>query len=366
MPLKPCGLPIERVNGGEPLIQPTQNWWESGVTFNSAAVYLPRSEENDPIIATLAGADRLDDPRLLDGIVALHYRARPAADPGYRWCRSFVGLALFTPELQPLWRRPCPVIEPGAAPTDQDYLGVEDPRITRIGDTFHAVYCGAADFPEGEDWKTANCHATSKDLLHWQKHGPLCGTLSDVCNKDGVLFPERVGRRYVLLHRPMVGPIGGWCIHAATCPALDGVWTDCGAILRPTPGEGVAECWVGAGSVPIPLGGMRYLAITHTGNRLEDGERAYQLDAAILDLERLHAADGPVVSYLERLLTPETEYETHAPYSDSVANAVFTCGSYVYRNHLYIVYGGGDTCILGLRLPLAALLDRLTSHKSVR
>ncbi len=89
---------------------------------------------NDPVTKKLLGADiPLDDPHLAEGVVALHYRARPRKDPGYKWNRSFVGLALFTPELTPLKRYSEPVILPGERPEDPDFLGAEDPRITRFG-----------------------------------------------------------------------------------------------------------------------------------------------------------------------------------------------------------------------------------------
>src|SRR5688572_24356798 len=123
MNIEPCCVPVERLNGGEPLIKPLGDGWEGGVTFNSAAVFLERSPGNDPLIRGLLATAALDDPRLKDGVVALHYRARPRTDPGYRWNRSYVGLALFTPELTPLRRLPEPVIPPGERPQDPDYLG---------------------------------------------------------------------------------------------------------------------------------------------------------------------------------------------------------------------------------------------------
>ena len=137
------GLPVQRLHGGEPILSPTAHWWESGVTFNTAAVYLPRSEATDPLIALLLGEEALHDPLLADGVVATHYRARPRHDPGYRLTRSFTGLALFTPVFAHLLdRRPEPVLCPSASATAGDYLGIEDPRITQIGDTFYFVYCG--------------------------------------------------------------------------------------------------------------------------------------------------------------------------------------------------------------------------------
>src|SRR3954464_2475055 len=97
--LKPHGIPVERVNGGHPILRPNGNWWESGVTFNPAAVLLERSPTNDPIIEKLLRGIPLDDPRIQDGVVAVHYRARPLHDPYCEWNRSFIGLAVYTPGL---------------------------------------------------------------------------------------------------------------------------------------------------------------------------------------------------------------------------------------------------------------------------
>jgi predicted GH43/DUF377 family glycosyl hydrolase len=359
--LKPYALPVERLFGGAPILRPTENAWESGVTFNSAAVYLERSETNDPIIRRLLEIDSLEDPCLRDGLVALHYRARPRSEPDTRWNRSFIGLALFTPDLAPLKRYAVPVMLPGAEPDSVDALGVEDPRITRFGDTFYAVYCGVSARESGDGWKAANCLARSGDLRHWTKLGALQGDLNCVNNKDGALFPETIDGSYYLLHRPMVGPVSSYGIQLAVCDSPDGVWKDWGTVLRSWPHPDVKEAWVGAGSVPISLGQRRYLVIYHTGNVLHSGEREYELDAAILDFARF-SPENPatlVEKRIERILVPETETERRAPFSDSVANVVFTCGTYVFEGYLYIVYGGGDTYILAARIHLQTLLYHL-------
>lgn len=363
MVLKPCGPPVERLNGGAPIIAPTDNWWETGVTFNTAAVYLERSAVNDPVTEKLLGADiPLDDPRLAEGVVALHYRARPKRDPGYKWNRSFVGLALFTPDLATLLKRYAePLIRPGEKPEDPDYLGVEDPRITRFGDTFYAVYCGAADYPEGANWKAEICFARSGDLLRWKKLGAISGDVNRASNKDGVLFPEAIEGKYYLLHRPMIGGLSDFSICLAESDSLMGVWKDYGPALRSPRYPDCRDSWVGAGTVPIPLGNRRYLEIFHTGNFLQSGEKVYHLDAALFDFGRFCPNDPTTVvtSRLDRFLVPETDWEIRAPFSDSVANVVFACGAYEYGPHIYIVYGGGDTYIMAARVNKQLLLEQL-------
>jgi beta-1,2-mannobiose phosphorylase / 1,2-beta-oligomannan phosphorylase len=368
MNLKSFGIPVERLHGGEPVIAPTTNEWESGVTFNTAAVYLPRSAANDPLIRKLLEVDDLDVPRLRDGIVAAHYRARPKADPGYPFTRSYTGLALFTPEVELIKRYAEPVLRPAGNPDDTDYLGIEDPRITQIGDTFYAVYCGLPDFPPGGNWKAYVNLARSQDLLHWEKLGAARGSLNATNNKDGVLFPDRLDGQYLLLHRPMVGAVSEYSINLALSDSLTGVWHDCGGVMRAMPDPLTKDSWVGAGAVPIPLGNRRYLVIYHTGNWLKDGRRQYNLDAAIFNFQHFDPARPADIleARLDRLMVPETRRELEGPYPDSVANALFTCGAYEYRGYLYILYGASDTYVMAARVNTQTLMRALEHDPACR
>lgn len=366
-----AGLPIQRLNGGKPIIAPTENDWESGVTFNSAAILVERSPSSDKILRRLLNTDDLAAPhlssRIADGVVALHYRARPKSDPNRPWNRSSMGLALFTPTLELLKRYELPVLAPGDNPADVDHLGVEDPRITRIDDIYYAVYCGVSARHDGAgEWRAANCLASSCDLLHWTRQGAMPGDFPLANNKDGVLFPDAIDGRYLLLHRPMLGDASDYSIALAVSPSLQGPWHDHGPILHATPNPACSASWVGAGSVPIPLGGRRYLVIFHTGNRLRSGEREYDLDAAIFNFQEFTAA-RPTVRVerrLDRIMVPETEFEIGAPYADSVSNVLFACGSYIHGDDLTLIYGGGDTYILAAKVKLSALLERLESSKT--
>ena len=350
--------PIERLNDGEPIIAPTDLWWENGVTFNSAALLL-KGPERARLGPVLLGADDAG----ADPLVVLHYRARPMRDEGRALNRSYVGLAVFTTEFELRRRLDVPVVSPADDAAGFDALGVEDPRVTLIDGLYHMVYCGVAPRPEG-GWTAGVCIATSSDLLNWEKLGPADTAVNFEDNKDGVLFPDRHDGRYVLLHRPMTGSPAEYLIQMAVAEEVAGPWTNLGGVLGSIPCDECEESWVGAGSVPIPLGGGRYLAVYHTGNRLHDGGRVYQLDAAILDLNRLDASDptAVVTHRLDRIMLPETSWEIDAPYPDSVGNVVFACGSYEYGEHIVIVYGGGDTYILAARVDRQALVDAVERH----
>lgn len=359
--MNPLSVAVERCNNGVPIIAPGSNWWETGVTFNAAATYLDRSPVNDAVIQALLPMRRLEDPDLAHGVVAIHYRARPETDPGLPFVRSFIGLALFTPEYKPLYRYQEPVIYPDPLSGAADYLGVEDPRITRIGDTFYMIYCGLKYDPETV-YHAQLCSARSKDLVHWEKLGPLRGDVNVTYNKDGVLFPEPVNGKYLLLHRPWTKGMahGDYAMHLAMSESADGTWKDLGEILCSFKNPKFQESWIGAGSVPIPVGDGRYIMIYHTGNSISGGGMEYDLDLAMVDTRRLGSDPASMVTgRIEHFMVPETPEELASQSSLQVQNVLFTCGSYEYGGHIYIVYGGADTYLLVARMKRKEVLAAL-------
>ena len=358
----PRQVPVERCNRGEPIISPTSNWWETSVTFNAAAVYLERSAANDPVIRALLPMRTLADPALADGVVAIHYRARPESDPGSPFGRSFIGLAVFTPGFELLYRYQEPVLFPSPDPQGIDALGVEDPRITRLGDAFYMVYCGVAPDP-ATTWRARLCVATSKNLVHWEKHGPLPGDLNAHNNKDGVLFPDLVDGRYYLLHRPFWAglPMPEYAIRLAVSDSPLATWKDCGVVLRAFANPQHRSSWVGAGSVPIPMGDGRYAVIYHTGNFHNEADREYDLDAAGFDFSAYdpQRPESIVTGRLEHLMVPQTPAELRSHSALMVGNVLFACGSYEYQGDIYIIYGGADTYTLAARVDKQALFAAL-------
>jgi predicted GH43/DUF377 family glycosyl hydrolase len=353
---------VERLNGGEPIIAPAPNWWENSVTFNPAAVYLDRSAENERIIRGLLPMRRPDDPDLAEGVVAIVYRARPEVDPGCAFTRSFLGLALFTPRLKLLYRYAEPVLYPSAEPEGLDTYGVEDPRITRIGNQFYLIYCGVQPDPVHE-WRANLCAAVSDDLLHWRKTGALTGDPARWDNKDGVLFPDVVQEKYLLMHRPFgrrwgKGPYG---IRLAESAAPQGPWKDLGDMLMAFSNPRMAASWTGAGSVPVVLGDGQYLVIYHTGNKLNDTDREYDTNAALLDFAGWDGVkpETLVRARIEPLMAPETPAELRSRSPLQVGNVLFACGSYVFEDWLYLIYGGADTYTLAARVRMDTLLQAL-------
>jgi beta-1,2-mannobiose phosphorylase / 1,2-beta-oligomannan phosphorylase len=354
-------LNIERLNQGQPLIAAAPDSWDDAFTLNPTIVRLERSPRNDELIQGLLSPEALDDPKLSDGVVAIFYRGIPRDVPGCPPFRSAVGLAVFTPDLQLLKRFAHPLVLPTDDPEGYDYSGVEDQRITRIGDTFYMVYCGFNANLSMEK-RVSICLAESADLLNWTKLGPALGNVNDHPNKDAVIMPEPINGSYMMLHRPMVGDQGEFNISLATSDSPTGEWRDLGTIMRAEQDPRYMISWLGAGSAPLPLGNNRYLADYHTGNFSAAGDRDYCAGYAILNFNRFNLDSLPdiVEARCDNLLEPETPYEVNSPWPQTTKlNCVFPAGSFEYHDDVILVYGGADAYVLGARINKRELLAYL-------
>ena len=82
---------------------------------------------------------------------------------------------------------------------DKDYekrFGCEDPRVTKINDTYILYYTAVGGERSGEGVRIAL--ATSKDFKHWEKHGIVGPQFT--YSKAGCLFPEKINGKYTMLY----------------------------------------------------------------------------------------------------------------------------------------------------------------------
>lgn len=124
-----------------------------------------------------------------EGKVYLLYRAQ---DP---MMTSRIGLAISDDGLH-FTKQPAPVFYP-----DKDSMlalewkgGVEDPRIVEDANGRYILTYTSYD------GKTARlCLASSTDLFHWQKHGPVLGTgkYKDTWSKSGAIVVKQAGEKMI-------------------------------------------------------------------------------------------------------------------------------------------------------------------------
>jgi len=212
-------------------------------------------------------------------------------------------------------------------------FGVEDPRITRIGDTFWVNYTAVSSAG------IATGLASSSDLLHFERHGIIFSPP----NRDVAIFPEQIRGRYWALHRPMPEDIGRPAIWLASSPDLK-CWGEHRLLASARPGMW-DDLKVGGGAVPFRVqvrGRPAWLAVYHG---VTTTPLTYSLGALLLD------GDDPgrvIGRSREPILFPEARYELEGFF----ANVVFTCGLVDDGDLVRIYYGASDgvTCVADLSL----------------
>ncbi|MBN1807825.1 MAG: glycoside hydrolase family 130 protein [Planctomycetes bacterium] len=201
--------------------------------------------------------------------------------------------------------------------------GIEDPRVTFVEGTCYVLYTVAG-----------NCGprialAKTEDYVHYER----IALVSEPGNKDGVLFPRKVGGRYVRLDRPI--GLGRGSIWVSYSPDLVN-WGDSQVIVPPRGGY-----WdsyrVGASVPPIetPEG---WLEIYH-GTKMTSAGPIYRIGTVLLDLDN---PSRVIKRCLEPILSPREYYERIG----DVGNVCFACGAVISGDgQVKIYYGAADTSI---------------------
>ena len=332
---------------GNPILQPAAaNLWESLITTNPGAWY-----------------DRERDRFLL------LYRAA-GHDPNHR---IYFGLAQskdgFTFER-------CSE-KPVFGPSDDGWDAgcVEDARMVKMGDFYYVTYA-ARPFPPRQYWLPAVQQKPKVQPLDDTPHAPRitrlnlsstglaitrdfktwirCGRITDptIDDRDTILFPEKIGGRYWLLHRPQSHE--GEPVFGATRPTI---FLACGTNLLKWEENQILieprEDWeaqkIGGNCPPLRTEGG-WLLLYHG----VDQQFTYRIGALLLDLEDprrvLHRTRRPIFE-------PEAPYERQGV----VNNVVFPCGNVIKDGTLHVYYGAADKVCCVATCELDALIEAIRS-----
>lgn len=213
--------------------------------------------------------------------------------------------------------------------------GIEDCRVTQIGDTYYLTYTAVSANGVGvglrstTDWRRIESH----------------GMIFPPHNKDCAIFDETVEGNYFALHRPSSPAIGGNYIWIAESPDLQH-WGNHRCVARSRPGQW-DSARIGAGAAPIRTG-QGWLAIYHGANE----ESRYCLGALLLDLKQPWRV---LARSREPIMEPIADYER----TGFFGNVVFTNGHVVNGDELTLYYGASDSVICGARFSIAEILATL-------
>jgi predicted GH43/DUF377 family glycosyl hydrolase len=216
-----------------------------------------------------------------------------------------------------------------------EQFGVEDCRVSKIGDTFYLTYTAVSDNGVGVGLRT------TKDWKNFESKGMIFPPH----NKDCAIFEELINGKFYALHRPTSPQIGGNYIWLAESP--DGIhWGNHKCILKTRHG-----LWdsgrVGAGAAPIRTE-KGWLEIYHGANV----EQQYCLGAFLMDLED---PSKVIARTVHPIMVPTANYEL----SGFFGFVVFTNGHVIDGDKLTLYYGAADEFVCGAHFSIREILSCL-------
>ncbi|MEK5418575.1 MULTISPECIES: glycoside hydrolase family 130 protein [unclassified Paenibacillus] len=219
--------------------------------------------------------------------------------------------------------------------TKYESYGIEDPRITQIGDTYYITYSAISEYG------ICASMISTTDFIGFKRHG----NLFHPDNKDVVLFPQRIQGQYYALHRPSCSHYGQPEIWIAESTDLM-QWGNHRQLI------GVRERqWdggrIGASLVPLEID-EGWLEIYHGADR----DNKYSIGALLLDKNEPWRV---LARSALPLMSPEAEYETEGFFG----NVIFPCGALYEEGLLKMYYGASDTSIGYAELSVASITATL-------
>lgn len=224
-----------------------------------------------------------------------------------------------------------PLLAPGLPEWPYEEWGCEDARITRLGES-EWVICYTAYSCFGP----AVAMARTRDFASVER----MDIVLPPNNKDAAIFPEQCAGRWRMLHRPLTdGQEHIW--YACSDDLIH--WGMPGCLML----ERVGPWWdglkIGVGAVPIKTT-EGWLLIYHGVKQLAN-RPIYRLGLALLDPEMCRKT---IARTSEWVFGPEEWYER----TGDVPNVVYTCGTLLRGDEVWMYYGAADSsvCLATARL----------------
>jgi len=223
---------------------------------------------------------------------------------------------------------------------EYEEFGVEDPRITLIGDMYYITYVAVSRHG------VATALASTRDFASFQRHGIIFPPE----NKDVMLFPEAIGGLYHALHRP----------NGATAFTKPEMW------LATSPDFlhwgrherllGGGEDWdlgrIGGGAPPIKTD-AGWLEMYHGNSKREADKNVgtYSGGLLLLDLQNPRR----ILGRCGQVFVPETDFEREG----FVPNVVFPTALIQKNDTALVYYGAADTYVGVVEFSMPEILARV-------
>lgn len=213
--------------------------------------------------------------------------------------------------------------------------GIEDARITYMEGYYYVIYSAISRFG------ICVMMRRTKDFRSYEK----VGAVMHPDNKDAALFPEKIGGKYYMLHRPSASEFGKpelwiaesdnirqWGNHRHVASVRAGKWD---------------SARIGSSGIPfrVPEG---WLLVYHGAAE----NNAYCLGALLLDAKEPWKVLGRTE---EPFMRPELPCERNGFFS----NVIFACGGIAKDGKLRIYYGAADKFICGGEIDISEITERV-------
>ncbi len=333
-----------------PVLSPNKNIeWESKAVFNPGAI-------------------------LIDDKVHLLYRAIGEYDTYI----SRIGLATSSDGINFERKNKVPIIKPQE---DYDRWACEDPRVTKVDDTFYITYValeqrikegGKPTYDIIHNLNSQTALVTTKDFVKFERHGIITPKNSD--NRDVVIFPEKINGKFAILHRPH-----RWCknwfndprskemdvsipVTFEELPQRPATWISYSSDLKNWSEHKLLirsshenDEKTGPGAPPIKTD-EGWLLIYHHVKKDNNGKIIYTAKTAMLDLENPRKI---IAKIPYPILEPKEDYEVNG----DVNNVVFPTGSFIRNGTLSVYYGTADKYCGLATIELKEIIDELLRYR---
>jgi len=227
------------------------------------------------------------------------------------------------------------------------YGGIEDPRITRVDERIYLTYVA---FDGANPPRSAISSINIDDFLknRWDKWDkPKLISAPGMVNKSAVVFPRKVQRKYVVMHRVYPNILIDYLDDLEFNSYLQGQY-----FIPPR-----YKYWdskkVGAGAPPMETKDGWLLIYQSVG--YQDSSR-YKVGAMMLDRQR---PEKVLYRTHTSIIAPDEKYENDG----FKAGVVYPCGSVIIDGKLHIYYGGADTVVCQATADLDRFLYEMKHHK---
>lgn len=327
-------MKVKRYEKNPILIPNIDNCWESHSTFNGC-------------------------PVKMDSEIYLVYRSMSCNDyhriAERKMNLSTIGIAKSTDGINFKERKPFIFPE-----EPWEKYGCEDPRVTKIDDTYYIFYTALSDYPF-----TANgikvAVATSKDLKKIDEKK----LVTPFNAKAMALFPEKINNKLVTIFTYRSDtPSPKICFAEFDNPK--DMWSrECwekwynnqDKFVLEIPKRPQDHLEIGSSPIKTSKGWLLFYSYIYDFFTTSDMNRwVFSIDAVLLDLKDpkkiIGKTKGPI-------LTPEEYYERYG----MVNNIVFPSGALVNNKEVYLYYGAADTTCCLAKIDVDCLLDHMLPNK---